>query len=216
MKSGAGVAWLVLPLPGLAQRVKGRAGRQSGGVAPPTWLLEGGITYRKVGTWADWDTVGVGPGPSPTRLSRAAPSPGGSCGGDDRGGRRALFPTSAARQTLTSPRTRAGGGAVRAASSSRKPSLIALGWAIASLELLWPLGPLCTSGKAVLSSEHSRALRWGALSAALHPAYGPGLRGWPAAPRRRNSPGTEGDHAQGLCLEAWAAWRREAASLLPG
>ena len=63
MKSGAGVAWLVLPLPGLAQRVKGRAGRQSGGVAPPTWLLEGGVTYRKVGTWADWDTVGVDPPP---------------------------------------------------------------------------------------------------------------------------------------------------------
>lgn len=37
-----------------------------------------------------------------------------------------------------------GGWGVHAASSSRKPSLIALGWAIASLELLWPLGPLCT------------------------------------------------------------------------
>lgn len=132
-------------------------------------------------------------------------------------GRRARFPTSAARQTLTSPRTRGGGGGgVRAASSSRKPSLIALGWAIASLELLWPLGPLCTLGKGVISSEHFRALHWGALSAALHPAYGLGLRGRPTAPRRRNSPGAEGDQAQGLCLEAWAAWTREAVSLFPG
>lgn len=64
MKSGAGVTWLVLPLPGLAQSVKGRAGRQSRGVGPPsTWLLEGGVTYRKVGSWADWDTVGVDPPP---------------------------------------------------------------------------------------------------------------------------------------------------------
>lgn len=85
MKSGAGVQWLVLSLPGLAQRVKGRARRQSrGSQGPPAWLLEGGVIYRKGGAWADWDTVQGGP--SPTPLSRAALSPGGSSGSDEQGG----------------------------------------------------------------------------------------------------------------------------------
>ena len=86
MKSGAGVEWLVLSLPVLAQRVKGRAGRQGrgGGQGPPAWLSEGGVIYRQGGAWADWDTVRGGP--SPTPLSRAALSPGDSSGGDEQGG----------------------------------------------------------------------------------------------------------------------------------
>lgn len=68
MKSGAGVEWLVLSLPGLAQRVKGRARRQSrGSQGPPAWLLEGGVIYRKGGAWADWDTVWGGVDPPPHR-----------------------------------------------------------------------------------------------------------------------------------------------------
>lgn len=213
MKSGAGVAWLVLPLPGLAQSVKGRAGRQSRGVGPPsTWLLEGGVTYRKVGSWADWDTVGVDP--PPHRSAELLRVLGAAAGVMTEGDAERSSPHRLPGRPLLP--LGLGGGGVGAASSSRKPSLTALGWAIASLELLWPLGPLCTLGKGVLSSEYFRALRWGALSTALHPAYGLGLRGRPTAPRRRNSPGAEGDQAQGLCLEAWAAWTRKAVSLFPG
>lgn len=87
MKSGAGVEWLVLSLPGLAQRVKGRARRQSRGWSGTPCLalrrgchLQKGWGLGRLGHCLGWG------GPSPTPLSRAALSPGGSSGGDEQGG----------------------------------------------------------------------------------------------------------------------------------
>lgn len=54
------------------------------------------------------------------------------------------FPNQLPRGLLVPLGLGGGVGGVHAASSSRKPSLIALGWAIASLELLRPLGPVRT------------------------------------------------------------------------
>lgn len=77
MKSGdGGVVSSASAWPGSEREGEGREAEQ--GAGPPTWLLEGGVTYRKVGTWADWDTVRGEP--SPTPLSRAAPSPGAAAG----------------------------------------------------------------------------------------------------------------------------------------
>lgn len=55
MKSGAGVAWLVLPLPGLAQSMKWRAGRQSRGSGPPCLALRRGRHLQK-----GWDLGRLG------------------------------------------------------------------------------------------------------------------------------------------------------------
>ena len=58
---GSGVVSSASAWPGSESEGEGREAEWGG--RPPTWLLEGGVTYRKVGTWADWDTVGVDPPP---------------------------------------------------------------------------------------------------------------------------------------------------------